>query len=121
MNSILVVGAGGFIGQHLLKYFRAQVIPIFKDTVDIFDLNSVKNFLKYNKCNTVINCVTYGGKKPIISTDLETVRKNLQIFNNFYSNRQYFNKYINIGSGAEFNSNLYSYGVSKKYYQFHGW
>lgn len=114
MNSILVVGAGGFIGQYLLNYFGSQVIPIFKDTVDVLDSSNVRNFLKYNKCSTVINCITYGGKKPIVSTDLKIVRKNLQIFDSFYSNRDYFTKYINIGSGVELSCNLHSYGVSKK-------
>jgi len=92
MNYILVVGAGGFIGKHLSSYFGTQVIPIFKDTLDILDTARVRDFLKTNKCHTVINCVTHGGKKPITITDLSIVRKNLIIFNSFYSNRGFDKK-----------------------------
>jgi nucleoside-diphosphate-sugar epimerase len=112
VGAVVIIGASGFIGQHLLDKFKKNAIPIYKGDLDLLDSESVKNFLKEDY--TVINCVTYGGKKLVSSTDLKIVQDNLSIFNNFYKYRSRFKRYINIGSGAELNTNLSSYGVSKK-------
>lgn len=111
---IVILGAGGFVGSHLKKHFGENVCCVYKGDLDLFNYSAVRNFLQQKNNPTIINCITFGGKKQSHLTDLHLVRDNLSAFNSFYANRDIFKRYINIGSGAELQTNLTSYGVSKK-------
>jgi nucleoside-diphosphate-sugar epimerase len=112
--SIIILGAGGFVGSHLKNYFGKESHGVYKGDLNLFDIKTVREFLRKFNDPVIINCITFGGKKQSHLTDLYLVRQNLLLFNSFYSNRECFSRYINIGSGAELNLNLSSYGVSKK-------
>jgi nucleoside-diphosphate-sugar epimerase len=114
MGAVMIIGAGGFIGSHLISYFGKRVLPVYKNDLNLFDVVEVRKFLSSIKPEVIVNCVTLAGKKQSNLTDLSYVKNNLLMFNNLYINREFFNRYINIGSGAELNLNLSSYGVSKK-------
>jgi len=101
---IAVLGANGFIGRVICKHFESQgyeVHALTRANIDLTDFNSVSGWLKNTQPDNVVNCAT------AMNTDVHDViyadvRNNLAIFFNFYNNSQYFNKFINVGSGAEF-------------------
>lgn len=93
---IAVLGSNGFIGSNILTHFDA--IPITRQTIDLLDSQAVKQYLKTNKFDVIINCAA-------VMTNNETLadaRNNLGMFMNFYNNADLFGKFINTGSGAEF-------------------
>jgi nucleoside-diphosphate-sugar epimerase len=97
---VAVLGSRGFVGSSLSQYFdsKYQITPITRDVLDLLDPYKVKDFLKVHKFDVILNCAA-------VMTDnnsLHDVRNNLGIFMNFYDNSDYFGKFINTGSGAEF-------------------
>ncbi len=62
MNKVLVTGANGMLGQDLcpiLQEFGYEVIKTDIDTMDITDLNSVKNKIMEEKPDFIIHCAAY--------------------------------------------------------------
>jgi GDP-L-fucose synthase len=101
---IAVLGANGFIGKVICKHFESQgydVHALTRSNINLTDFTAVTNWLKTVQPDSVVNCAT------AMNTDVHDVvyadvQNNLSIFLNFYNNSKYFNKFINIGSGAEF-------------------
>ena len=97
---IAVLGAKGFVGSNITKYLekKHQVTAVTRETLDLLDNYQVKCFLEQEQFDVVID-------SAITMTDndlLADARNNLGIFMNFYNNRKYFKKFINLGSGAEY-------------------
>jgi len=113
---IIIIGAGGFIGSYLTKELTSehQVLPIYKDQVDLFDNETVKNLLTAVQADVVINCLTFGGKENLQNKDAYDVARNLSLFYNFHSNSNLFKNYINIASGIEGTDANNAYTFSKK-------
>jgi GDP-L-fucose synthase len=97
---IAVLGAQGFVGRNITEYLSIyhQVTPVTRDTIDLLDPIAVRDFLKSNMFDVVVNCAA-------VMTDdnlLYDARNNFGMFINFYSNKDLFGKFINTASGAEF-------------------
>ena len=97
---IAVLGARGFVGRNITDYLNKhhEVIPVTRDTLNMLDPVAVKDFLKDNVFDVIINCAA-------VMTDdntLHDARNNLGMFMNFYNNSGWFGKFINTASGAEF-------------------
>jgi len=109
---ILVLGANGFIGNHLCQYLvsKKHHVIMFNKHVDVLKDNKLYDYIKDISPHVLINCITFGGKKEILSNDLHFAIDNLILFSNIFKASKYFKKFINIGSGAEFledkNTNL---------------
>ena len=102
---IAVLGANGFLGKFIcnsLKEELYEVLPITRKDLDLLNFNEVKNWLVQNSPDIIVNCAisVEKGKYDVINFD--HIKNNLGIFLNFYNNDQHFNRFINIGSGAEF-------------------
>lgn len=111
---IIVIGAGGFIGSYLTNELTTahQVLPIYKDSIDLFDNETVKILLEKIEPDVIINCLTFGINDK--QNDATNVSKNLSMFYNFYSNSNLFKYFINIGSGIEKTDSTSAYAFSKK-------
>lgn len=98
---IAVLGSNGFVGNNVTKHLskKYSVTPVNRNTIDLLNPHAVKNFLKRNSFDVVVNCAA------VMTNDalLHDARNNLGIFMNFFNNFKYFGKFINTGSGAEFN------------------
>jgi nucleoside-diphosphate-sugar epimerase len=109
---IIIIGAGGFIGSYLTNELTSahQVLPIYKDSIDLYNVETVKLLLEKVAPDVIINCLTLGEKR----NDSADVGRNLSLFYNFYSNKHLFKHYINIGSGIETTNSNTPYAFSKK-------
>lgn len=100
---VAVLGARGFIGSYIVENLRNHlVIPVTRDTLDLTDFQKVREWLMIATPDVIINCATSGGKQTLGEVNYSDVQNNLAIFLNFYNNRRLFQKFINVGSGAEF-------------------
>ena len=97
---IAVLGAGGFVGSSIAKYFAKDnlVIPVTRETVNLLDPILVTKWLSNNRFDIIINAATTMNDSAL----LYDTRNNLGLFMNFYNNRTLFKKFINFSSGAEF-------------------
>ena len=101
---IAILGANGFLGTYLCKYFANRdyhVLPVTRDTVNLNDYWAVDQWLAENQPDIVVNCAISGGGLKVNDINYSDVQRDLGIFLNFY-NSPLVRKYINIGSGAEF-------------------
>lgn len=102
---IAILGGGGFIGSVIADYFTSknyQVLPVTRKDATLTDYDSVVAWLKNHRPDAVINCATSGGKQRMGDALITDVQNNISLFVNFLHSSEYFDKFINIGSGAEF-------------------
>lgn len=97
---IAVLGAGGFVGSSIAKYFAKDnlVIPVTRETINLLDPILVTKWLSNNRFDIIVNAATTMNNNDL----LDDTRNNLGLFMNFYNNRNLFDKFINFSSGAEF-------------------
>lgn len=101
---IAVLGARGFVGSSLAKHLsdNHKVVPVVRSTLDLLDYQQVFDFLKKEKFDVIINAAA-------VMTDPNSfadTRNNLGIFMNFFNSSGMFEKFINLGSGAEFDRSI---------------
>lgn len=102
---VAVLGANGYIGKFLCQWLSNRsinVIPVSRQTVNLVEYQSVSQWLQKERPNVIINCATATGKFQITDFVYKDIQNNLDIFLNFYNNSHLFDRFINIGSGAEF-------------------
>jgi nucleoside-diphosphate-sugar epimerase len=88
-----------FTGNH-------NVIPVTRENLMLIDFHSVKEWLRSVSPDIVINCATATTKFQVSEQNFNDLQNNLSIFLNFYNNSDLFGRFINIGSGAEFDRYL---------------
>ena len=101
---IAVLGARGFLGKIICNHFESRgytVYPITRLDLDLTDFNAVSDWLNDVQPDSVVNCAT-AMNTDVYDNVYKDIRNNISIFLNFYNNSQYFKKFINVGSGAEF-------------------
>jgi UDP-glucose 4-epimerase len=98
---ILLTGGTGFIGRYLKQHLKHDVIAPASTEINLLDLNSVTEFLKSQQFDAVVHCAVVG-RKSVYAIDPKIEEDNLRMFYNLAVNREYYNKFINFGSGAEF-------------------
>ena len=61
---VMVLGAGGFIGSYIVPKLATEfeVIPVYKNEVDLFNVDNVKLLLEHVQPDVIINCISLGGK-----------------------------------------------------------
>lgn len=113
---IAVLGSNGFLGQYLTNRLVEDdydVLPVNRQMLDLLNYNEVKNWLETNRPNIVINCAVAVNKSNYSEMDSQHFQNNIGIFMNFYNNSNLFDKFINIGTGAEFDLSRNIYNVKE--------
>jgi nucleoside-diphosphate-sugar epimerase len=111
---ILVTGANGYIGNAICEKL-SKVHTIHKLSRDLFDLTDstkVDEYFLFKKFDVVIHCAVQGGSR-LKSETFSMMDANLQMYYNLLRHSDKFDKFINIGSGAELHSKHTPYGLSK--------
>ena len=101
--NILITGANGFVGNYLMNHLsQAHSVTglMGEKDVNLLDSDAVNKLFK-NKFDVVIHCAV-AGRYNHLAADENILASNLRMFLNLYANRHSYNKFINIGSGAEF-------------------
>jgi nucleoside-diphosphate-sugar epimerase len=103
---VAVLGSDGFLGKFVTKQLRTipnfTVLPLHRRELDFLNENSVFSWLAKNTPDCIVNCASVGGNENLDSQDSSIIRDNVNIVLNFYNHKSYFKRFINIGSGAEY-------------------
>lgn len=100
---ILLTGSSGFIGSHIKKHLASnhEVIAPSSKVLDITDRDEVTNFFKDQYFDAVIHAAIKG-RNDVMVVDPNILSDNLYMFLNLYEHQKCYGKFINLGSGAEF-------------------
>jgi GDP-L-fucose synthase len=101
--NILVTGSNGYIGKSIINSNIKDVVFFHgnRQTINLFDKESIKSFIKQNKIDSIIHCAIEGGSR-LKKDDANTFYNNILAFENLYSFKDLLHKVINFASGAEF-------------------
>jgi nucleoside-diphosphate-sugar epimerase len=101
--NILITGASGFIGKHLTEYFSEKYhlfTPSHKQ-LDLLDEKAVRRYFQNHPIDLVIHCAVVGGNTQKLWVK-GMFHDNLHMFFNIVRCNNYYRRFINIGSGAEY-------------------
>lgn len=100
---VAVLGSSGFLGSYALHNLKDCVVyPVTRQTLDLTSSDEVRQWLTDRRPDVVINCATSGGKTKMGEVNLAELQNNLSVFLSFYNNSDLVPKFINVGSGSEF-------------------
>lgn len=101
--NVLVTGSNGYIGKSIINSNIRGVVFFHgnRETINLFNKESIKNFIKQNKIDSIVHCAIEGGSR-LKADNANTFYNNILIFENLYYCRNYLHKIINFASGAEF-------------------
>jgi GDP-L-fucose synthase len=111
LKKVLITGANSFIARNLIEQLTEyNIITCDSKQLNLLDFNLVYDFLKQEKFDTIIHTATW-------THDTENMFDyNIKMFLNLYSNKQFFNKMLYFGSGAEYFDDINNvYSQSKIY------
>lgn len=113
--NILITGANGYVGSNLYRYLnnKYQITTITRQDFDLINREQTKNWFDGKFFDVIIHTAIKGGSR-LKEDDCSILDDNINMYYNLLSCKQHYNKFINIGSGAEiYNPNSF-YGLSKK-------
>lgn len=109
---ILILGSNGFIGKNLVKYFdirNHEILAPKRQDLDLLDQEAISSYLEKNLPDIVINS----------AITIHSVETNLAIHFNIDRCHKYYDRLINIGSGAEYSSKHYTPMMRESYFGTH--
>lgn len=106
---IAVIGANGFIGRNVAKYFPNTIL-ITRKTMDISNNYQVETFFKIHPVDYIIHCAIEGGSRLYKDTEMVT-HNNLKMY---YSFARLGIPMVYFSSGASIWMPDTPYGFSKK-------
>jgi len=101
--NIFITGASGFIGKHVTEFFskKYHVLTPTHTQLDLLDENAVLRYFQNHSIDVVIHCAVVGGNTPKLWVK-DMFYNNLRMFFNIVRCKNYYRRFINIGSGAEY-------------------
>jgi nucleoside-diphosphate-sugar epimerase len=112
--NILITGAKGYIGTALMTYLNENhtVTGISRDDFDLTNSVDTANWFKDKHFDVVIHTAAVGVRNPN-KNDMTVLDTNLRMYYNLLEASAHYNRFINLGSGAEVFQQDTSYGLSK--------
>lgn len=111
---VLVTGAGGYVGKAVVARLKDyDVTALTRSVCDLEDKKAVREYFKGKYFHVVIHCAAKIGGRVVEENDNILVA-NLKMYYNLLENKDHFERFINIGSGAEESRTDTPYGLSKK-------
>lgn len=127
---VAVLGSSGFLGSSICSRLIKEhdVTAVNRNTHNLLNFRAISSWLEQEQFDVIINCASAGAKR-VNDVSLEDLSNNIFLFMNFFNNSDKFGRFINIGSGAEFDTSNHirmcreseiltsfpktSYGISK--------
>jgi nucleoside-diphosphate-sugar epimerase len=111
---ILITGASGYVGKSLFNFLNAKhsVTALTRQDVNLTNREEVLNFFKNKFYDVVIHCAVVGGSR-LKKDNWDVLDTNLTMYYNLLQCRDFYNKFIHFGSGAELHAKTEPYGLSK--------
>lgn len=102
-KQILITGSTGFIGSYLKNHFNNiyDVISPNRNVLNLTEEKSVSDFFDSNRVDYVIHCALVGRNNLSGINDTILV-DNIKMFRNLWNHKNKFDKFINLGTGYEF-------------------
>jgi len=112
---ILITGANGYIGKSLFESLKNQfnVVGISRKDFDLTDSFETLKFFSDKYFDVVLHCAVIGGSR-LKKDDFQIMDENLKMYFNLLGCKNRFDRFINLGSGAEIFNSESPYGLSKK-------
>lgn len=114
--NILITGKNGYIAKMLINELSTyhSITSIGRDDFDLTNSDKTNKFFKFKNIiyDVVIHTAITGGNR-LESDTTNIYNDNLKMFYNLINNKEYFNKIISFGSGAEVFKIDTNYGISK--------
>ncbi len=102
---ILITGGNGFIARNLSEQLKEEhnVLSVDRQELDLLDSSRVFDYIRSNKFDIIIHTATYDAAPKHSTKDpAKVLENNLKMFFNITRCKDYFDKMIYFGSGAEF-------------------
>lgn len=100
---ILLTGGNGFIGKNILEILgdKYDFLAPGRAELNLFDFDAVQEYLRINRPDLVIHAAAAGGNRKT-NDQGGILQKNLVMFYNLCAGKEFFNRMIVFGSGAEY-------------------
>jgi nucleoside-diphosphate-sugar epimerase len=114
MKTVLITGSNGYIASSLNRALmdRYNVVNISRKDFDLTDVRETFEWFNSRYFDIVIHCAGRGGSR-LTEDKIDVLDDNLNMYYNLLRHKSHYNKFINIGSGAELYGSGY-YALSKK-------
>lgn len=103
---ILIVGAGGFIGQNLVGHLSGKhhVYSMRREQLNLLNTEAIKSFFESTTVDVILHCAATGGSRltNYDNGDSNVLEQNLRIFFNVARCIKSQQRLIYFGSGAEY-------------------
>jgi GDP-L-fucose synthase len=122
MTEIFITGGCGFIGRNLKEQLASQyeVFAPSHTELELLDENKVQDYLQKWHFDVIIHTATYDAAPKYSTKDPSKVlENNLKMFFNIARCKDYFDKMIYFGSGAEFNRENWKPKMKEDYFDQH--
>jgi GDP-L-fucose synthase len=116
--NILITGGNGFVGKAIKKYLdniQLSSISVSRKDFDLSCYESTKEwFIKKDQFFDVVIHTAITGGSRLKEDDYSIIDNNIKMYYNLLANSKYFDRFINLGSGAEYSQAHKPYGLSKR-------
>jgi GDP-L-fucose synthase len=119
---ILITGGNGFIARHLFEQLNIEqtVLSLNRKDLNLLDSSKIFDYIKKNQFDVIIHTATYDAAPKHSTKDPSKVlENNLKMFFNLARCKDYFDKMIYFGSGAEFGRENWIPKMKEDYFDQH--
>jgi len=111
---ILITGGNGYIATSIFNQLKNvyDITKVNRQSFDITNFIETKNWFKDKYFDIIIHTAISGGSR-LKQDDYSILDNNLKMYFNLIENKDHFEKFINLGSGAEIYDKNSPYGLSK--------
>ncbi len=116
---ILITGGNGFIARNLFEQLDSEyaVLSLNRKELNLLDSLRVFNCIKSNQFDVIIHTATYDAAPKFSTKDpAKVLENNLKMFFNIARCKDYFDKMICFGSGAEFGREYWIPKMKENYF-----
>lgn len=101
MPDLCILGAGGFIGRHLVTFFGERAFAVTRRELDLLDQYAVDDFFSTREFKVVFHCAVSGGSR-LAEDRADVLRNNVMMFETVVKHACRFEKLVYFSSGARF-------------------